>query len=153
MRTLISGAVRSFGCTAVSASTLAANSGYSSAAFFALSSFFRTLPERYSSAVCQPFCQSVFSSEMTAGPLSGSLKIMPFKSEMICGILSLPPIRDAMNPKSTQALSPMETPSASTAVSTLVTLCRCWIVRFVNISALRFKFPSSSNTSREHNSG
>ncbi|GFI47600.1 hypothetical protein IMSAGC019_02926 [Lachnospiraceae bacterium] len=153
MRTLISGAVKSFGCTARSASTFAENSGYSSAAFFAFSSFLRTSPERYSSAVCQPLCQSVFSSEITAGPLSGSLKIMPFKSEMIWGILSPPPIRDAINPRSTQALSPIETPSASTAVSTLVTGWRCWIVRFVNISALRFKFPSSSSTSKEHNSG
>ena len=153
MRTLISGAVRSFGCTAVSASTLGINSGYSSAAFFAFSSFPRTFPERYSSAVCHPLDQSVFSSEITAGPLSGSLKIMPFKSEIICGILSLPPIRDAMNSKSTQARSPMETPSASTAVSTLVTLWRCWIVLFVNMSALRFNFPSSSSTSKEHNRG
>ncbi len=151
MRTFISGAVRSLGWTFSSSSTFTANSGYVSAAARAVSSFRRTFPERYSSAACHPLYQPSLS--ISKGPLSGSLKITPFRSETICGIFSVPPMREAINPRSTQARSPMDTPRASTAVSTLVTGFRCCMVRLLNISALRFKFPSSSSTSKEQSRG
>ena len=66
------------------------------AAARAAMSFFRTSPERYSSAVCQPLYQFVPPPSMSKGPVLGSLKMMPFKSSTICGILSPPPMREAM---------------------------------------------------------
>ena len=77
----------------------------------------------------------------------------PSKSATIWGILSGPPIRPAMYSRSTRAFSPMDTARASTAVSTLVTARRFWMVRLVNISALRSRLPSSSSTSSEHSRG
>ena len=51
-RTSISEASRSLGCTACSASTFGIKTIFSFAAACAVLSFSRTLPERYSSAVC-----------------------------------------------------------------------------------------------------
>ena len=150
-RTLISPAVKSFGCTCSSASTLRAYAGSFSAASLALFSLSRTRPDRYSSAVCQPAKGSL--------PESGSLKITPARSRLICSIFSLlpagfrSPIRLAMNPKSTQAFSPMETARASDAVSTLLTAIYGLMVRLWNISALRSRLPFSSSTSREDKRG
>ena len=120
-----------------SASTLTAYSGFSFAAAFAVMSFARTFPDKYSSAVTY-FTGSVF----------GILKIIPRKSSMIFSCVL--PVSCAIYSKSTRAFSPMESASASLAVSTNVT-SRCGlIVRFVNISAFLLNFPSSSSTSREH---
>ena len=49
-----------------------------------------------------------------------------------------------------RARSEMETASASLAVPTSVAGLRAWMVRFVNMSDLHLKFPSSSNTSSAH---
>ena len=133
-RTSISDASKFLGCAAWSASTLTAKDGSLSAAVCATRSLARTLPDRYSSAVCH-VCSS------------GSRKITPCKSATISS--SALPVSRAINGRSTFARSPMDTASASLAVSTCVTGFLRRIVRLLKISALRLSFLSSSNISSE----
>ena len=72
-RTSISLASKSFGWAAIRASTFPAKNGSRAATRCAVRSFCRTLPERYSSAVCQPFAQCSPPSCKSNGPLLGSL--------------------------------------------------------------------------------
>ena len=136
IRTSISDASSSFGCTPSNEVTLMAYSGWFSAKVFATDSFSRTFPLKYSSAVSH-------------SSVTGFWKITPASSFVISS--SLLPASCDIYAKSTPAFSLSDTASASLAVSTLVTTSCFLMVRFVNISALPMKFPSSSSLSREHN--
>ena len=134
IRTSISDASSSFGCTPSSAETLIAYSGWFSANTFAICNFSLTFPLRYSSAV------SHFS-------VTGFKKITPASSFVTSS--SLFPVSSDIKAKSTLAFSPNDTASASLAVSTLVTTSAFLMVLLENISALPLKLPSSSSFSNE----
>ena len=141
--TVISLAVRSFGCIASNASTFTLKASSILASSCAIRNFSRTLPDKYSSAVRYLGKYCSFSSSC-----NGLRNITPFKSSNnSCSVL---PESEDINSISTFAFSPIDTANASLAVSTWVISFFAPIVRFVNISALRFKFPSSSNSSKEH---
>ena len=140
-RTEISLAVRSFGCTFWSASTLILySSGESCADFFAQTSFSRTLPERYSSAI------RYFASVLFPYPYIGFKKITPLRSAKISS--SGLPESSHIYSISIQAFSPIDTASASLEVSTEVTGVWGLIVLLKNISAFFSSCPSSPKTSR-----
>ena len=133
-RTSISDASRSRGCTCSKNATFTAYLGSFSAKVFAISSFFRTLPDRYSSAVSH-------------WSFKGLIKITPRSSSVSSA--SLLPDNSIMNGISTFAFSPIDTASASLAVSTCVTTSAFLMVRLVNISAFLCRLPSWSTISRE----
>ena len=135
-RTSISDASKSFGWTRSSACTLISYSGWFSANCLATASFSRTFPDKY-------------SSDVSHISVNGFLKITPVSSSVISS--SRFPANCAIKGISTFARSPIETASASLAVSTKVTGSGFRIVRFVKISAFRFKLPFSSKSSREDN--
>ena len=123
--------------TCFKASTLTASSGSFFAAASAVTSFARTFPDKYSSAVTY-----------LAGSAAGIRKITPCKSAINSSCVL--PVSCSIKGKSTWAFSPIDRARASLAVSTEVISRWRFIVRFVNISAFRLKLPSSSSTSKEH---
>ena len=152
MRTPISPAVRSTGCTASSAVMFplicSSKSGLASVSALAIRSFRRTFPDRYSSAVTKAYRSRSAKALGIAAASSAhwmSRKITPDSS--VSSSFSLFPESSAMYAISTRAFSEMETARASLAVSTVSTALCGLMVHLVNISALRSSFPSSSMTS------
>ena len=138
--TVISLALRSLGCISVNALTLMLKLLSVFACSCAIRNFSRTLPDKYSSVVRYLGKYCSFSASC-----NGLRNMIPFKSSnSSCSVLS---VSEVINSISIFAFSLIDTANASLAVSTCVISFFAPMVRFVNISALRFRFPSSSNIS------